>query len=1623
MPRGPRSREAAAALHEMKGAVTPWSLMRDRTFRTSSFQNQDAELSKLDPEGFGRLTSPQKLQAIEYGLNRIEPESEMIDGFWKGNLQHAAGFAHRMANMLDTFPEDFQLAPPGRGGGRGYRGDVVPIPAGEAAQYMREASDRLSEEGALPEDATDAEKLASVVGTLPGSLVEAAAYMSGTAGLMRGIGMASRHIPRLAPGVAFGGMGVLDTRDQDWEAMVEAGAEGFFIGSLFPITQHMPKKMKALIIGGFTYGMTPDEMDPTLQVGHGLTMAILGSMSPRRPIDPLLAKTRIPILSKDYYRLRWAKEKMALEEKILADVEAEKLQRVADEQLREGERGQVTEPGELQTELPRLAPEKRALIEREITRLEELTNEKRLTLSEELDDALWEKGAESPRPKRRTQKQQTALKKEVKTLETKNREMKSRLKSGIEGRNFRDVERISVSERTPGAVVRGRDVMTRLAERLGIKGAGKEGGEFLVNDFIAADKTAAELGRAVGKEHELGREMGVEQMELSSEARTVIEKGEARDLPPWEKELRELSPDADSTAAGFSEFFRHYLTRTKKGLQKEGAGTKYEPGFSYLEEVAPEALARFEAAVETLPPAQQRALARARKEVSSWYEEGGLEAIRGVTSTGQHPILELLSMPDLMSEYMMDDLRGHWKLDEAAGRSPNEGTWQLASLTRGIPGAAKAALTQGHPTLIAHPNGGMMVRYQGKSIFQILDPIYRQGQKVVDNWNIYAQGRSAKELLGQTVGKEGIRPSTAHERANKLTREKLIDERMVRASERLETPEFHRAFNDLIEFNNRVLDFAEATGFLDHADRAQFKRAQYAFGMHRDMTTGQRGMAGTTDHLSSSLGFKKTHGSERLLLDNFHNLINGHARTISASLHNMKARQMVDMAMRDGAEGFLSRIQPKAEHLRISRENIKLAYERGASEMAKTDAAGGREIMDWIGNQPASLDRLSLFLGANKPHGSDIMTVMHGGKPEYYKIHDPMLQRSFEALQRPSQREVWKLANWAKTVKQSFIVLNPDFMVANFTRDALMSSIMTRTGNQNISSALNGLMNVTFNTQGYRDFVANMGGGATIRGSTAAAEAEMVRYSQLRRPKTTLIAGTKSVVPALRAIGNAMENAARVGEFIRAQRPHTARTKRKGFVREAGIDEAAFLGREISVDFARRGRGRMASTENMKGVLSFMNASVPFLSSMISSSNRLYRSVVTDPHAKVNTARKMAWVAGLSIGLQELNIKMAEKYAHLRDEDGNPAMDFNDLEPWELAGYWHFWIPHDFDPETGEPQQLWPGRIPKLWEVGLLGTVAEMVVRAGKQDGKFDSEFYKAITQTVAHNFNLNIVGDTVPFPLPAGADLIYEQMSEKILFTGQPMLSEKDKGFGPEEKFLQSGPNTPMALDALAYALRMAPDVPGISTLKSPKKAEAALRNITGRWSEYGIRAGEALFRGINETLSSIGWQMMDPELYASNDIETLDEAPGFRRFTRQRGRHSKAVTEYYDLMRETRQARNAWAELSARGETKLNEPRKQDFLDNPEKMAAWGVHPTLKRASEAIVINQKHRMGIKRGLLMQDNTPEERAKKLRELEAERNAMIKKVNDDVRKEKEAIIKQMEAMKREQQLQGAAGGG
>jgi len=858
------------------------------------------------------------------------------------------------------------------------------------------------------------------------------------------------------------------------------------------------------------------------------------------------------------------------------------------------------------------------------------------------------------------------------------------------------------------------------------------------------------------------------------------------------EELRGVSYDKDKLYEGFAEFVRLWATQKAKA-----------------QAAAPAFHAWFEDFVAR--NAHGPALRRAQERMHEWFEQDAVSRARSKIGAPAREINDFLSgWWDRFRQGVPDDLHGVMRMErELTGRINPGGAYQTARLTRGKHSIIEGALTIGAPVI--REDGSHA--FEGRSLQDILEPVAEN----LDDFLLYAVGRSAKELQGQG-------------------REHLFTAAEIEGMLKLERPGFREAFDQYQEWNRKVLDFAQAKGIINPDARRAWTRTQY-LPFHRVGQPGGTGEAVPGDWQ----GIKALTGGTDNLRDILGNMIGNASMLIDAALTNEARVQAADLAKSAGGARFMARIPSEERQVRVHQAEI---------ERAVLDALGVRRKEELDTEQQAMLDDILAGMGGmvpliqrgQAPGGRNVVAVLRNGKPEYWEVADPLLYRALQSLNRPAKHWLTRLLALPKRLGQTSITLTLDFMAANIQRDTLMGWIMSNHGFKPVVDSARGMASRLKEDPAYREFIANGGGFSSYLVDDDAYRRHLKRFYRGRgiNPET-VVATADELLLKLERMANSFEMATRLGEYRRA--------------RAAGEDPrtAAYAAREVSTDFAMRGDS---------ATMGFLYDTIIFLKAAVNGMDRLYRGLAHDPNRKAIAAKSGA-IAALSMGLYALN-------------RGNPLYD--DLEDWDKDTHWHVFVP------TTDTLAAWAAgrplpplaeryhhiRLMKIWEVGSLGSLAERSLEA----------FLDGQPADLADD-TLRILRNTFRFEyMPQAFAPLYELAINEVRFLDRPIETQAMKQRAP---WARTGAGTSRTMQALGEAERHLPR----EFQASPAQVEALLRGYLNTWAMYGLTLSDALVFDDTPTLP-------------------VHEYPVIRRFYQPTPpHHTKYVTEFYELLKETTEAR----------------------------------------------------------------------------------------------------------------------
>ncbi|WP_235609673.1 LPD38 domain-containing protein [Azospira sp. I13] len=681
----------------------------------------------------------------------------------------------------------------------------------------------------------------------------------------------------------------------------------------------------------------------------------------------------------------------------------------------------------------------------------------------------------------------------------------------------------------------------------------------------------------------------------------------------------------------------------------------------------------------------------------------------------------------------MDDLHGIYQMERqlSGGKLEPNGAYESARLSRASASIADGSVRYGYP--VKNPDGSFA--YRGKGLESILKPLADR----LDDALLYFVGRSANELMVQG-------------------REHLFTKGEIRAMLNLETPEARRAFAEYQAWNRGILDFAEAQGVLNPESRKLWKRAEY-LPFHRVQQPG--GIKGKPGDWT---GIKQLTGGTENIRDVLGNMIGNAAQLIDVAVKNEARIKVAELAGRPGGGRFMVKVDPGSRAVRV-----------GGDQVLQAMAEKYGFAVD--GEPPAFFE---FFTHGQAPAGGNVVAILKDGKPRWYEVGDPILLRSLQAMDRPPMHWLTKWLGMPKRLGQAAITMTPDFMVANIARDTIMGSVMSHSGFRPVLDSINGLRRRLLEDPLYKDYVANGGGLSSIYLDDAKLRTKLEKfYSRQGVDYRTVLDAPDKIINFVESLGDAFEMSTRLGEYGRA------------IERGEHPRHAAYLGREVSTDFAMKGDSK---------ALGFMYDTVMFLRPAVVSLDRLFRGVSHDPN-KLAIGAKTAMLALSSVALYLLN-----------REDSR----FQDLNDWDRDANWHFFV--------GDQHF----RFPKIWEVGAVASLAERTAeRLMNEDPQgLGQDFARIVGNTFSLNWKPQVLAP------------LYEQATNRNGFTNSPI---ETPGMDNLQPFLRAKPSTSESMKALGMATRDMPEALQVN----PVRAEALLRGYLNTWGMYGLMLSDKAFFG----------------------------------------------------------------------------------------------------------------------------------------------------------------------------------
>jgi len=428
---------------------------------------------------------------------------------------------------------------------------------------------------------------------------------------------------------------------------------------------------------------------------------------------------------------------------------------------------------------------------------------------------------------------------------------------------------------------------------------------------------------------------------------------------------------------------------------------------------------------------------------------------------------------------------------------------------------------------------------------------------------------------------------------------------------------------------------------------------------------------------------------------------------------------------------------------------------------------------------------------------ANTVKIMQEGKTAHYTLSDPDLVDAISTISYLGPKSAFlDIAKGFTNALRYGVTLSPAYKVRNLIRDSLSSIAISDLSPNLASNIYDGL---ALSKKGNPTFVAALAGGGIFEMGTAheGNQAKLIKRLIDKGVSTGTILDTPEKVKAnlQKALdwyneqGNKFENANRLAlykKLIDSGKSHL---------------EASYAARDL-MDFSMQGQFRAIKV--IGSVVPFFNARLQGLYKLgrdgISPTSRVIYNMATGKPLDIDDKKKAARFTAVSSAIMLASIVL---YSAYKDDE-----DFQRREDWDRDNFWWF--------KVGDTQF----RIPKPFEIGALGTIAERTLEQITDENVEGKVFGNRLNSILMDTFSLN--------PMPQMIKPMIDLYSNKDSFTGAPIESAGMERLSKQERATEKTSGIAKALggvsEAAAKVLTFNPDAQGFSPIQMDYAIKAYL-------------------------------------------------------------------------------------------------------------------------------------------------------------------------------------------------------
>jgi hypothetical protein len=413
---------------------------------------------------------------------------------------------------------------------------------------------------------------------------------------------------------------------------------------------------------------------------------------------------------------------------------------------------------------------------------------------------------------------------------------------------------------------------------------------------------------------------------------------------------------------------------------------------------------------------------------------------------------------------------------------------------------------------------------------------------------------------------------------------------------------------------------------------------------------------------------------------------------------------------------------------------------------------------------------------------------MENGKTVHYALSDPDLVDAISTISYLGPKSAFlDIAKGFTNALRYGVTLSPAYKIRNLIRDSMSSAAVSELGPNMFENVYNGLR---MSSKGDPTFMAALAGGGIFEMGTAheGDQARLIKRLIDKGIKEATILDTpekikgklQDLLNSYNELGNRFENANRLALYKK--------------LRESGKShlEASFAARDL-MDFSMQGQFR--TVKIIASLVPFFNARLQGLYKLgrdgITPTYRLIYNATTGKETSLSDKQKAQRFMTMSSAIMLASILL---YGIYKDDE-----DFQRREGWDRDNFWWFKI--------GDVAF----RIPKPFEIGALGTIAERTYEQLADEGVEGKVFAERLNHILMDTFSLN--------PMPQMIKPLIDIYANKDSFTGAPIESAGMERLSKQERMTNKTSGVAVALGGIsegaAKILTFNPDAQGISPIQ----------------------------------------------------------------------------------------------------------------------------------------------------------------------------------------------------------------